>query len=92
MSRGKRLLFTGLYVILALFIIFQIMGQRKIITRIEAEKERQEKVLREKEEENRLLKEILEKMNTGEFIEKEARERFNMIKDGDIPVNDLKQP
>lgn len=52
--------------------------------------EKQEKLLKEKEKENNDLKDLLEKMDSDDFIEKEARERFNMIKEGEIPVKNKK--
>lgn len=83
---GKKKIYMALYLIMCVVFIFQIINQRNTLARLKLEYDNQVKVLKEKEEENKSLKDILEKMDSDEFIEKEARERFNMIKEGEIPV------
>lgn len=71
---------------LAIVAIVQFANQRATMDRIGREQKEQFKLLEEIKEENLRLQEEVLNLNSTEFIEKQARERLQMIKPGEIPV------
>ena len=72
-------------IILVLSVIFLIgfIRQEKAMSRIENEKEEKQTILKELKEDNSRLVEQNNMINTGEYIEKLAREKLNMLKLGE---------
>lgn len=72
-------------IILVLSVIFLIgfIRQEKAMNRIENDKEEKQTILKELKEDNSRLIEQNDMINTGEYIEKLAREKLNMLKPGE---------
>lgn len=77
-----------LLIFLALLAIFQFANQRVTIDRITRSQEQQVNALKLVQEENQRLLDEVKNLNSADYIEKQARERLQMIKPGEIPVID----
>ncbi len=71
---------------LAVVAIVQFANQRVTMDRIGREQQEQLKVLEEIKEENLRLQEEVQNLNSSEYIEKQARERLQMVRPDEIPV------
>lgn len=71
---------------LAILAIIQFANQRVTMDRISLDQEEQQKILEEVREENLRLQDEVNKLNSAEYIEQQARERLEMIKANEIPV------
>lgn len=75
-----------LLVFLAFLAIIQFANQRVTMDRISRKQEEQVNALKQvQDENNRLLLEV-QNLNSSEYIEKQARERLQMIKPDEIPI------
>ncbi len=77
-----------LLIFLALLAIFQFANQRVTIDRITRSQEQQVNALKLVQEENQRLLDEVKNLNSADYIEKQARERLQMIKPDEIPVID----
>lgn len=84
----KRKLRIKNLIILVLSAIFLIgfIRQEKVMDRIEEEKKAQKAILEELKEDNARLQEEKSTVQTGQYVEKLAREKLNMIKPGEWTV------
>lgn len=75
-------------IILVLSIIFVVSfaRQEKTIKRIEKDKQAKQEQLQELQDKNERLQEENAKAKSDEYLEKLARERLNMIKEGETSV------
>lgn len=73
-------------VFLAFLAIIQFANQRVTMDRINRRQEEQVLTLRQIQDENKRLLEEVQNLNSSEYIEKQARERLQMIKPDEIPV------
>ncbi|KAF5047333.1 Cell division protein FtsL [bioreactor metagenome] len=73
-------------VLLAFLALFQFANQRVTMDRINRTQEEQLNLLKEVQGENKRLLEQVDQLNSTEYIEKQARERLQMIKPDEIPV------
>ncbi len=71
---------------LAVLAIVQFADQRATMDRIGRDREEQLKVLQQIQEENARLQEEVDNLNSPEYIEKQARERLQMVRPDEIPV------
>lgn len=82
----KELLIKIAAVLVGILLVVQFINQRAVLARIEKDIKDKNIVIEELQKKNEEMKKELEKVNSDEYIEKTARERFQMIKPGDIPV------
>ena len=75
-----------LLLFLATLAIIQFANQRVTMDRINRRQEEQVITLKQIQEENKRLLEEVQNLNSSEYIEKQARERLQMIKPDEIPV------
>lgn len=75
-----------LLLFLAFLAIIQFANQRVTMDRINRRQEEQVITLKQIQEENKRLLEEVQNLNSSEYIEKQARERLQMIKPDEIPV------
>lgn len=75
-----------LLALLALLALVQFANQRVTMDRINRKQEEQIQVLKGVQAENQRLLEEVNQLNSTEYIEKQARERLQMIKPDEIPV------
>ncbi len=76
-------------VVLAAVVFVQFLGQRSTLKRIEAQITEKNQVLEELNQKNETLRQEIINITSDEYIEKSARERLQMIKPGDIPVENV---
>lgn len=81
----KKILRPVLLIVSLLVILSMARGTLGLLTRGEAIEEAQEKVESLREEQARLL-ELKERVETEEFVEKEAREKLGLAKPGEVVV------
>ena len=77
-----------LLALLAFLALFQFANQRVTMDRISRKQEEQVQVLKEVQAQNQRLLEEVNQLDSTEYIEKQARERLQMIKPDEIPVID----
>lgn len=77
-------------IILVLSVIFLIgfINQTRIMHRLKQEKKNQEAILEKSKSKNESLQDENNMVQTGEFIEKLAREKLNMLKPGESNIVD----
>lgn len=78
-----------LLALLAFLALVQFANQRVTMDRINRKQEEQIQVLKGIQEENKRLLEEVDQLNSTEYIEKQARERLQMIRPDEIPIIDL---
>ena len=72
--------------VLSMIFIIGFIRQERAINRIEKEQKQRKEQLEEIKQENQRYKEQKNMIATGEYIEKLAREKLNMIKPGEWSV------
>lgn len=77
-----------LLALLAFLALVQFANQRVTMDRINRKQEEQIQVLKGIQEENKRLLEEVNQLNSTEYIEKQARERLQMIRPDEIPIID----
>lgn len=84
MSKRKKSRF-GLFILLVFFLYFawQMAGQQKLLYSKGLEMKKIESKVSEEEKLNTELKKEKENMNSDEYIEKVAREKLGMVKEGE---------
>lgn len=75
-----------LLVFLAFLAIIQFANQRVTMDRISRAQEEQVNTLKQVQDENKRLLDEVQNLNSSEYIEKQARERLQMIKPDEIPI------
>lgn len=75
-----------LLVFLAFLAIIQFANQRVTMDRIARKQEEQIQTLKKVQDENKRLLEEVQNLNSAEYIEKQARERLQMIKPDEVPI------
>ncbi|MFB0918459.1 MAG: septum formation initiator family protein [Clostridiaceae bacterium] len=83
----KTIAINVIVLLLAAMLIFQFIGQRSTLSRIETEIAEKNKVLEDLRKKNEEMKLEIQNISSDEYIEKMARERLQMIKPDEIPVN-----
>lgn len=88
----KRKLTVKKLIILVLAVVFLcgFIRQEKTIRRIEEERVSKEAQLKEAQEKNERLQEEKSKSQSEDYVEKLARERLNMIKEGEFTTESKK--
>lgn len=88
----KRKLTLKKLIILVLAVVFLcgFIRQEKTIRRIEEERVSKEAQLKEAQEKNERLQEEKSKSQSEDYVEKLARERLNMIKEGEFTTESKK--
>ncbi|MGG7179030.1 FtsB family cell division protein [Clostridium paraputrificum] len=76
--------------VLAVVFLFGFIRQERAMKRIEVEKEAKQTQLEQLQEKNQRLQEENDKAKTDEYLEQLARERLNMIKDGEKSTDNKK--
>lgn len=69
--------------VLSVVFLFGFIRQEKAMNRIENEKKEKQAILKELKEEKSRLLEQNDMVKTGEYVEKLAREKLNMLKPGE---------
>ncbi len=82
----KNMAVNILVLLLAVMLIFQFIGQRSTLSRIETEIAEKNKFLEDLKKKNEEMKLEIQNISSDEYIEKMARERLQMIKPDEIPV------
>lgn len=72
-----------IFLVLSVVFLIGFIRQEKAMSRIENEKEEKQAILKELKEENSRLLEQKDMVQTGEYVEKLAREKLNMLKPGE---------
>lgn len=83
----KNLIIAGLVV----FFIFSFIRQERTMKRIKQERATKEAQLQALKEKNERLQEENDKAQSDEYLEQLARERLNMIKKGEISIEQQKK-
>lgn len=84
--RRKLTLKNLIILVLSVIFVVSFVRQEKTMKRIEQEREIKQEQLQELEEKNERLQEENAKAQSDEYLEQLARERLNMIKDGETSV------
>ncbi|MBE6050100.1 MAG: septum formation initiator family protein [Clostridium sp.] len=83
----KRLTLKNLIiVVLAIIFVVAFARQEQTMKRIEENKQAKQEELQELQNKNERLEEESKKAQTDEYLEKLARERLNMVKQGETSV------
>lgn len=85
MKNGKFLKIAS-FTILFILAVVRLVGLTSTLNRLEKQNEEINTKLNTVKQENESLKSILNSINTDEIKDKNARERLNKIKKGEIPV------
>ena len=75
-----------IFLVIALVFVFNLVKQGKTMNRIAKEKQQQEIKLENLQQDTQRLKEENDKAQTDEYLEKLAREKLSMIKNGEFSV------
>lgn len=73
-------------VVLAIIFVVAFVRQEQTMTRIKENKQAKQEELQELKNKNERLEEESKKAQTDEYLEKLARERLNMVKQGETSV------
>lgn len=84
--KGKLTIKNLIILVLSIIFVVGFVRQEKAITRIEKDKQAKEQQLQELKEKQERLEEENAKSQTDEYLEELARERLNMIKEGETSV------
>lgn len=84
--KGKLTIKNLIILVLSIIFVVGFIRQEKAITRIEKDKQAKELQLQELKEKQERLEEENAKSQTDEYLEELARERLNMIKEGETSV------
>lgn len=88
----KRLTFKSIIIILLFVVfIFSYIRQEVVINRIQDDIITSQEQLKQLKDKNENLQAELDKAGSDEYIEKLARERLGMVKEGEKVVNSKKQ-
>ncbi len=83
----KKLTLKNLIIlVLSIILVVSVVRQEKAIKRIEKDKQAKQEQLQELQDKNERLKEENAKAKSDEYLEKLARERLNMTKNGETSV------
>lgn len=75
-----------IFLVIAIVFVFNLVKQGKTMNRIAKEKQQQEIKLQNLQQDTQRLKEENDKAQTDEYLEKLAREKLSMIKNGEFSV------
>lgn len=75
-----------IFLVIAIVFVFNLVKQGKTMNRIAKEKQQQEIKLENLQQDTQRLKEENDKAQTDEYLEKLAREKLSMIKNGEFSV------